>query len=227
MQFARFSRLAILTSLTAFVIACSPKPQPRTIPMNGGAVFLDDGGRGGVPVLFVTSAAGIGRFVIVGHSYAGAVVARYAADHPEKVAGVVYVDAAASALPLTKEQKDKLSAALHADKMRVVRTWFSPMLKSSAEAVQKEVFDSVEKTATDAFAGALFSLSDFDAKTLIETYHGPELAIAAADLETPAAFQKQFPEVEVIRISKAGHWLMLDKPEEVNAALDSFLATVR
>jgi pimeloyl-ACP methyl ester carboxylesterase len=67
------------------------------------------------------------------------------------------------------------------------------------------------------------SLGAYDPKTLINAYHGPRLAIAAADIESPASFQKQFPEIEAVRISGAGHWVMLDKPEEVNAALDAFL----
>src|SRR4051794_8012501 len=37
---------------------------------------------------------GIPRFVIVGHSYGGAVAAMYAAKHPERVAGIVYADSA-------------------------------------------------------------------------------------------------------------------------------------
>jgi len=171
-------------------------------------------------------AIGVNRFAIAGHSYGGAVVAKYAALHPQKVAGVVYVDAAATKLPLTKEQADQLSAAIRADKMRVVRAWFAPMLKPSPESVQKEVFASVENTPADAFLGALMSLTEFDAKALVGAYTGPRLAIAAADIESPASFQLQFPEIRVVKISGAGHWLMLDKPEEVNAALDAFLAAL-
>ena len=276
----RRPQLAVLLAFFA-AAACTQVPAPRSVPTPNGSVFLDDGGRGGLPVVFIhgnggrssqwrtqlahfrktrravaidlpgfgrsprpangdqslvamasaidsaTKAAGIDRFVLAGHSYAGGVIAKYAADHPQRVAGVVYVDAAASALPLTPQQKDQVSAALRADKMKVVHAWFAPLLKPSAEAVQKEVFESVEQTDTESFIGALMSLIDFDAKTLVRAYRGPVLAIAAADLETPASFQKQFPDVEVIRIANAGHWLMLDKPDEVNAALDAFLAKIR
>ena len=116
--------------------------------------------------------------------------------------------------------------ALRADKMRVVRAWFAPMLKSSSEVVQQQVFSAVEATRTDVFLAALMSLTVYDAKGIVTSYRGPRLSIAAADLETPGSFQSQFPEIPAVRIPGAGHWLMLDKPAEVNAALDEFLAAI-
>lgn len=169
-----------------------------------------------------TKAAGIDRFVLVGHSYAGAVVATYAAMHPERVAGVVYIDAAATSLPLNAQQKEQLSAAIRADKMSIVKMMFTPMLKSSSDAVKSEVFNSAQATPAEAFIGAIMSLGAFDPKT-ITAYTGPKLAIVASDLENPMSFQKQFPDIEAVRISGAGHWLMLDKPDEVNAAIDRFV----
>lgn len=169
----------------------------------------------------------LNRFVIVGHSYGGAVVAAYAAAHPDKIAGVVYLDAAASALPLTADQKSQFSAALRANKMPVVRSWFARMLGPSNDRVKEAIFASVEKTSTDALVAALMSLSDFDARTLISAYHGPRLAIVATDLENPVSFQKQFPEVRAIGVSVAGHWIMPDKPAEVNSALDDFVKAWR
>jgi pimeloyl-ACP methyl ester carboxylesterase len=263
---------------SVLIIACAAAPHAVTVPFAGSSLFVDDGGRGGVPIVFIhgnggsteqwraqlahfrssgrravaidlpgfgksTAAANgdvsleamaaaidgavkaihLDRFVIVGHSYGGAVVAKYAATHPEKVAGVVYLDAAATAVTLTQQQRDQFIAGLRADKMRVVRAWFAPMLKPSSDRVRDDVFASVERTAIDPFIGALISLGAYDPQTLVNAYHGPRLAIAASDIESPAAFQKQFPEIETVRIAGAGHWVMLDKPDEVNAALDGFL----
>jgi pimeloyl-ACP methyl ester carboxylesterase len=262
-------------------VACAGAPHPVTIPIAGGSVYVDDGGRNGVPIVFVHGNGGssaqwreqlehfrasgrraiaidlpgfgrsntpvngdlsltamaaaidrtvealdVKRFVIVGHSYGGAVVATYAAAHPEKVAGVVYVDAAASRLPLTQQEKDQFSAALRADKMRVVRAWFAPMLTPSPEKVREDVFASVEKTPADVLIGALMSLTAFDAKTLVTSYKGPTLAVVASDLETPLSFQRQFPDVRAVKISGAGHWLMLDKPAQLDSALDEFMSTL-
>ena len=272
----------ICVAVVAGSAACAGAPHPVTIPLAaGGSVYVDDGGRAGVPIVFIHGNGGsseqwraqlehfrtngrraiaidlpgfgrsaapangdmsltamataidravdalhVKRFVIVGHSYGGAVVATYSASHPEKLAGAVYVDAAAAGLPMTQQQKDQFSAALRADKMRVVRAWFAPMLAPSAENVRESVFASVEKTSADALISALMSLSAFDAKTLVSSYTGPKLAIVATDLETPASFQRQFPDIRAVKLSGAGHWLMLDKPAQLNTALDNFMSSV-
>ena len=263
------------------VASCATVPHPRTIPVDGGSLFVDDGGRTGVPIVFVhgnggssrqwaaqlahfrgegrravaidlpgfgrstapadgdfslnamaaaidRAADGLGlrRFVLVGHSYAGAVVATYAAAHPERVAGVVYVDAAGSGLSLSEDQKERFVSAIRADKMKVVRGWFAPMLKGSSSAVQEAVLASVEQTPAEVFVSALLGLAAYDARTSVAAYRGPRLAIAATDVETPMSFHKQFPEVRTVAIAGAGHWVMLDQPAEVNAAIEAFVATL-
>jgi len=69
-------------------------------------------------------------------------------------------------------------------------------------------------------------LPKVDLTPLVAAYHGPRLAITAADIEGPSSFHMQFPDVPVKKIHGAGHWLMMDKPGEFNALLDEFLATV-
>ncbi|MGZ8778629.1 MAG: alpha/beta fold hydrolase [Thermoanaerobaculia bacterium] len=270
--------LTLLFGVLLLLTSCATAPHPTTIPVEGGSLFVDDGGRTGVPIVFIHGNGGnarqwraqlahfrgqgrravaidlpgfgqstapangdfslnamasaidrvvdglrLPRFVLVGHSYAGAVVATYAAAHPEKVAGVVYLDAAGAGLSLSADQQERFAGAIRANKMQVVRGWFAPMLKGSSPAVQEEVFASVEKTPTEVFVAALMSLTAYDAQKTVAAYTGPRLAIAATDVETPMSFHKQFPDVRTVAITGAGHWVMLDKPEEVNAAIDSFL----
>lgn len=212
-HFRAAGRRALAIDLPGF--GRSTPPSDFSLPAMAGAIDA------------AVASLGLDRFVLVGHSYGGAVVAAYTAAHPGKIAGVVYLDAAASALPLTAEQKAQFSGALRASKMPVVRAWFAPMLGPSNERVKEAVFASAEKTSADALVAALMSLSDFDAKTLVSAYHGPRLAIVATDLENPASFQRQFPDVRAIRVPGAGHWIMLDKPAEVNSALDDFVNALR
>jgi pimeloyl-ACP methyl ester carboxylesterase len=174
----------------------------------------------------VADALHMDRFVIVGHSFGGTVVMRYAAKHPERVAAVAYADAGGN-VHITDDAATKFVAALRKDKGAFVRQWFAPILKGSPPAVQEAVFASVDATPIDAFAGALNGIRAIDAGALLDAYHGPVLAIVAADIENPASLHVQFPKLPVRRISGTGHWLMMDKPEEFNRLLDEFLATVR
>jgi pimeloyl-ACP methyl ester carboxylesterase len=170
----------------------------------------------------VTKRRGLQRFVLVAHSYGGAVAATYAARHPERVAGIVFVDSAGS-VNISEENAGKFDAAIRKNKEGVVAQWFAPILKPSSEDVKTAVLVSVRDTNTDAFVGALSGLRSFDMRAALDAYRGPRLAIAAADIEGPASFHTQFPDVPVRKISGAGHWLMLDRPDELNRLLDEFL----
>ena len=174
----------------------------------------------------VANALKLDRFIIVGHSYGGAVLAQYAAEHPERVAGVVFADAAGN-VKISDEAAQKFFAAMRKDKNKFVRQWFAPILKGSPETVQNAVFESEDHTPAGVIAGALDGLRHIDMRALVDAYHGPKLAIAAADIEGPSSLHVQFPELPVKKIHGTGHWLMMDKPDEFNRILDEFLAGIR
>ena len=176
-------------------------------------------------VAAVADALHLKRLVIVGHSYGGAVVAQYVATHPDRVAGVVYADSAGN-VKISDEQAARFLGLLRKDKEKFVRAWFAPILKGSSPEVQKAVFESEDNTPADVIAGALDGLRAIDMRALLDAYHGPRLAIAAADIEGPSSLHVQFPDVPVRKISGTGHWLMMDKPDEFNRILDEFLAGV-
>jgi pimeloyl-ACP methyl ester carboxylesterase len=172
----------------------------------------------------VTNALHLRRFVLVGHSYGGTVVAVCAARHPERVAGVVFADAAGN----VKIPPDRAKAFL--DKIRtnrdaVVPQWFAPILKPAREEVRNAVLESVRNTPGNVIAEALGGLLNVDMKAMLAAYPGPRVAIAATDIESPASLHVQFPDIPVRKMSGTGHWLMMDKPDEFNRLLDEFLAT--
>jgi pimeloyl-ACP methyl ester carboxylesterase len=94
------------------------------------------------------------------------------------------------------------------------------------QKVQEAVFASVRATPVDALVGALEGMRHIDVGQLLAAYHGPCIAIAAADIESPASLHVQFPELATKKIAGTGHWLTMDKPEEFDRALDAFLASM-
>jgi pimeloyl-ACP methyl ester carboxylesterase len=191
------------------------------IPRNGDysiSAMVDD-------VEAVTDALNLRRFVIVGHSYGGSVVAAYAARHPERVAGLVLADSAGN-VKIDPVQAKAFLDKIRTDRDRVVPQWFAPILKPSREEVRNAVLESVRHTPGDVIASALGGIMNFDMTAMLAAYHGPILAIAATDIESPASFHVQFPDVPVKKMSGTGHWLMMDRPDEFNALLDAFLATL-
>jgi pimeloyl-ACP methyl ester carboxylesterase len=173
----------------------------------------------------VVGSLGIRRFVLVGHSYGGAVAARYAATHPDRVAGLVLVEPAAQ-LNIPDAAAKQLGDALRNSRDTLVPQLFGPALAPSSAEVKSAVFRSIAKSNPDAFAGAFLGLRDFDAKAAVIAYRGPRLLIAASAIEQPVSFQRQFAEYPVRRVDGAGHWLMLDRPDELNRLLLEFIEKV-
>ena len=167
------------------------------------------------------------RFVIVGHSYGGAVVAAYVAAHPDRVAAVVYADSAGN-VTMPKAAGEKFIAALRKNKDEVVKAWFAPILTDARDDVRSAVLASVHDTPVDALTGALLGLAAHDVGADVRAYKGSRLAIINAALaKNPSSFHSQFPEVPAKEMNGVSHWLMMDKPEEFNRILDEFLATVQ
>jgi pimeloyl-ACP methyl ester carboxylesterase len=178
-------------------------------------------------VAAVADALHFRRFIIVGHSYGGGVVAAYVAQHPDRVAAVVYADSAGN-VSMPKEAGDKFIAALRKNKDAVVKAWFAPILVNASDPVRDAVLASVHATPVDALAGALVGLAAHDIGADVRAFKGPRLAIINASLaKNPSSFHSQFPEVPSREMEGVSHWLMMDKPDEFNRILDEFLATVR
>lgn len=215
LEHLRKSRRAVAFDLRGMGLSDPPANGDYSLPS-----MVDD-------IEAVATALNLRRFVIVGHSYGASVVAAYAAAHPERLAGVVFVDGGGDMRKFPEDAAQKFFAALRQDKAGTVRNWFAPILAPSPESTRSEVFASTDATRVDALIGALNGLRTFDVKAALDAYHGPKLAIAAAPIETPNSLHVQFPEVPVKKVAGVGHWIMLDKPDEFNTLLDEFLATAR
>jgi pimeloyl-ACP methyl ester carboxylesterase len=170
----------------------------------------------------VADALGLRRFVIIGHSFGGSVVAAYAAKHPERVAGVVFADAAGN-VKIAPEAAEKFLGALRANKDAVVAQWFAPILQHATPETNRAVLASVHATPAEVMAGALDSILSFDVKPALDAYRGPRIAIAAAPIQGDSSLNVQFPEIPAKKIELVSHWLMMDRPDEFNRILDEFL----
>ena len=169
----------------------------------------------------VASALRLERFVLVGHSFGGAVVARYAARHPDRVAATVYADSAGD-MVVRREAADRFLMALRMDKKAVVRKWFDPILKNASEPVKTAVLTSVDLTSVEAFSGALEALQTVKVVEAVNAYRGPKLAIVAEG-SNPAALHVQVPSIPVRTMGGVSHWLMMDRPDEFNRLVAVFL----
>ncbi len=258
----------------------SSKSAPAGIWIQGrqGRLRVDDGGRGGLPVLFVhgnggnrtqwaaqlehlrasrraasfdlrgmgesepaanadysvegfaedaaalAGALGLERFVLVGHSYGGAVVAAYAGKHPDRLAGLVFADVAGDIRNLPPAQAEALRRGLLPENYEdFTRRWFEGILVKGTDATKTAVFRSLRTTRPEVFIAATNGLYTFDPAAALAAYCGPRLHIASYVADNSIAIHRGFKDMSVRVIPDASHWLMMDRPEEFNRILDDFL----
>jgi pimeloyl-ACP methyl ester carboxylesterase len=243
----------------------------------GGRLFADDGGSGGIPVVFVHSfggsaahwtsqlrherrrrraiamdlrahgksdapdsneyeiesfandigavadALGVARFVLVGHSLGGAAAIRYAAGHPDRVAGLVLVGAPGKLPP---QQSQPIMAAMEADYADVSGEYWEKLTAGAQPRVRERLLGEmggIPKKPALAIMRAIFA---DDPLAGLGRYHGPKLAVYTPHGDTPNDLHNAIPDIPRRRIEGTSHWPHMDRPAEFNRVLDQFLASV-
>ena len=175
----------------------------------------------------VVDALGIKRFVLVGHSYGGYVVAAYAGRHPERLAGLVFADCAGDLSKTPPGDLVSLRRGLEPDRYgEFTRRWFESILTGGTDATKAAVMQSLAATPRDCFVGATLGLYAFPMADALARYGGPRLSISSFLLTNPLAVHQTFAGMPVEAIRGASHWLMMDCPEEFNRVLAAFLARI-
>lgn len=259
--------------------ASSPSAPVSSVQGPAGSLSVDDGGRGGLPVLLVhgngsnksqwgeqlahlratrraaaldlrgmgqsapaadgdysveafaadvaavADALKFSRFVLVGHSFGGAVVGAYAGCHPERLAGLVFADVAGDLSGTPGDQIEGLRRGLDpANYVPFTDAWFDTVLAGAADSTRAAVLASLHATPREVFVGATLGLYSFHLKEALARYAGPTLSVTSYLAENPLAIHRSIPRVPVRVIAGASHWLMMDKPEQFDRILDEFLA---
>jgi pimeloyl-ACP methyl ester carboxylesterase len=178
-------------------------------------------------VAAVAEQLGIPRYVLVGHSMAGHVVAEVAKNYPDRVAGLVFDDPAGDLSKLSAKDLEDWLAGFGPERYDLFREeWFGEMLKTARPEVRTEVMATMRRQRREVVEAAARGLAAYDPKPAMKAYAGPMLAIVVPDNDKPQSLQKLAPSVKVVRVKDASHWIMMDKPEEFNAALEEFLAGI-
>lgn len=171
----------------------------------------------------VVEELGLGRFWLAGHSFSGTVVTAYAAEHPDQIAGAVYVDAVVDvsrSSPEVKEYFRKHDAGMTPDRLQAA---YAEMLGPKAKpATRSAVFGSAARMDMKAFAALRRDLADFDGLGTASRYRGPRIAIEAEGDDNPFR-ASHLPGTKRIGIADVSHWLMLDEPEATARALEEVL----
>ena len=168
----------------------------------------------------VVQALQLRKFWLVGHSFSGTVVSAYAANHPEQVAGVVYVDAVGDASRAPAELKEYFRKHDEGMTPPRLRESYQQMLGPKAQPGTREaVLDSSARMDLKAFAALRASMANFDGLAAARSYEGPRVAILAEGNDNPVSAER-LPGTRRIVIPNVSHWLMLDEPDATTRAIE-------
>jgi pimeloyl-ACP methyl ester carboxylesterase len=166
--------------------------------------------------------------VLVGHSMGGAITIETALARPPFLAGIVLVGSGAR-LRVTSIMKDEVIRD-YAHAAEVIAQWaYSP--KSDAKLRKASVQELLELPAEVTY-GDFQACDRFDKMNEISRIDLPTLMVCGEDdALTPVRYSQYMKErirnARMVVIPNAGHSVMLEKPEELNNALRSFLAEIR
>ena len=173
----------------------------------------------------VADALGLGRFVLVGHSYGGSVVGAYAAAHPERVAGLLLVDPAGDVTQAPADALDRYLARLKsADYARVSRAALQASLSGAKPETSERVLAALAAASPEAFIGCFEGLRRYDPVAALRGYPGKAFAILQAQRENEAtSVHRLLPALRYATLPGVSHFLMLDDPPAFARLLDGFL----
>jgi pimeloyl-ACP methyl ester carboxylesterase len=164
----------------------------------------------------------------VGHSMGGAIAIEIALARPELLAGVVLVGSGAR-LRVTPVIKEEV-ARDYAHAAEVIAEWaYSP--KTDRKLKNASIQELLEVPAAVTY-GDFQACDRFDRMNEIGRIVLPTLIVCGEDdALTPVKYsqylQDKIPNSRLVIVPEAGHSVMLEKPEALNAALKSFILDLR
>jgi sigma-B regulation protein RsbQ len=162
------------------------------------------------------------RVALVGHSMGTPVIIQYARLYPQSTAVLVFVDGSYSPMPKGNTPAPSGFTGPEGLKARegMIRGMFSPL---TTQEMQKHILSMMLGAPAATAAGAMQAMQD-PAIWKEDLFAQPVLGLYA-DRSWPVEsdMKKRFPNLELHKISGTGHFLMLEKPDEFNRLLKSFL----
>jgi pimeloyl-ACP methyl ester carboxylesterase len=180
------------------------------------ASFADD-------IQAVADGLDLDRFVIVGHSLGGAAAIDYAADYPNRVAGLVLV---ATPGRLADEQVAAVRGALAKDYAGTMAGIWKRLLGSATPATRRIVEGESERIPENVARAIIAATFEFDPVPGLESFAGPRLTISTPPEGPVQELHELVRGVDHETVEGTSHWIQLDAPDRFDEIIDAFLGRV-
>lgn len=173
--------------------------------------------------------AGLQDAVLAGHSMGTAVVWQFSRLFPERTRGLIAVDGSFRPFLSSREEREKWAARYRGKDYEKVMAGVVENLagKTVAAPLRDEILREMLRTPQHVAASAAFEMSDPRVFATEPKLSVPVLAVYAnapywgADYRT--AIEAFIPRLEYRTLDGVGHFLMLEKPAELDALILDFL----
>lgn len=180
----------------------------------------------GEDVRAVTEAAAGRRVILIGHSMGGSVIAEAARLMPGRVVGLVGIDTLENVeYPMTQGELEKMISPLEKDFRARSRQFIAGMISPETEPrlrewIVSDVSAAPPAVALSAMREMMMQYVTGEAASIFEKIRVPVVSVNG-DL-WPVNYEgnrRHMFSYDAVVIRKADHFLMMDRPEEFNAAL--------
>jgi pimeloyl-ACP methyl ester carboxylesterase len=187
----------------------------------------------GEDVRAVTEATGAGRVILLGHSMGGSVIAEAARLMPDRVVGLIGVDTLENIeYPMTSEELAKMIGPLEKDFGAGAREFVKQMVSPSMKPELREWILADMSAAPPAVALSALecTMSQYITKEAAKIFDEIRVPVMSVNGDLwpidYAANRRHMASFDAIVVKGADHFLMLDRPEEVNGALDKAIDAI-
>jgi pimeloyl-ACP methyl ester carboxylesterase len=156
------------------------------------------------------------RFVLVGHSMGGSAAIAYAAENPDRVAGLILVGAPGRTPPADAQRVMK---SLEANYDKVMADYWTKLLAGARPKTRAQIERERRALSKDLSLALIGETFAFDPQPGLAKYGGPKLLLDTAHGESPTSLAKLNPKIKRQVIPETSHWPQLDKPMRFNRIL--------
>lgn len=174
----------------------------------------------------VVDGLGLDRFVLVGHSMGAGAALTYAGAHPERVAGLFLVDPIGDGRQIPGAEAQQFIQGFESNYDSISRSYWA-QIAGPDSAVRQHLLADLGATPRATVVPVLQSVMRFDPGAALARYTGPKLSVVTPQNDQPFSLHRLGSGFPHRVITGTGHWIQLDKPEEINRVLDEFLQRVK
>jgi len=185
----------------------------------------------GEDVLAVTEAVGAAKNVLVGHSMGGTVIAEAARLMPDRVLGLIGVETLENIeYPLNQEALDGMIAPLREDFKTGSRQFVESMMLPQMDAeLRNWILSDMASAPPDVALSAVYeTINQFitgEAASMFDEIKVPVIVVNGDMNEIDyEANRRHMHSFDAIILENADHFLMMNRPDEFNRALEKAIS---